>query len=151
MKLQIIVALTSLSVILVTASAEEANTYRLAVSLYQQCSDDTVGQRLAFKIREGLNQSTSMVAVDSYNDSVVRVSLVCLSPDIQDRGSVSKYSYQITLWNFKGYYDFALTHGVGTCGSQRVAECAEGIVAAIDSAVSELRVRLQEGSFKWPN
>lgn len=146
-----LLALAALSLSPLLMAAEDAKPSKLAVYLNQQCSDDSVGQRLAFRIKEELSTSTSMTAADSYDASVVQVSLVCLNPTIQESGSVSRYSYQVTLLNLKGFYDFALTHGVGACGGQRVAECAEGIVANIDQAVSELRVRIKNGSFKWPN
>lgn len=129
--------------------AADVEPARAKVNLYQQCSDDSVGQRLAFKVKEGLNRSTTMSAVDSYGESAVMVSLVCVSPDAKDRGNYSVYSYQVTLRNFEGFYDFALTHGVGTCGTQRVDDCAESIVATVDSAVSGVRAKIRDGSFKW--
>ena len=61
---------------------------------------------------------------------------------------VSRYSYAITLLNSKSYYDFQLTHGVGTCGTQRVDECSENLVAGIDKAIGKLISRIKDGSFK---
>lgn len=146
-----ILAITAFLIISVETWGADASSSRVNINLYQQCNEDSVGQRLAFKIKEGLNGSTSMVAVDRYNEAVIHISLVCITPNNQDRGFFSKYSYQITATNFQGYYDFALTHGVGTCGTQRVPECAEGIVATVDSAISELRIKIKDGTFKWPN
>ena len=131
----------------VTASAQEGKSY-LPVHLYSQCDNDSVGQRLAFKVREGLRRSSSMKVADSYGDSVIQMSLVCLDPSAGERGSVSRYSYSITFLNTKGYYDYQLTHGVGNCGTRRVDECADGLVADIDSEVGKLKQRIGDGSFK---
>ena len=150
MKLRVLLAIVTGATTSIAAWGDETPS-RVNVNLYQQCESDSVGQRLAFKIKEGLNRSTSMAAVDSYSEAAIHVSLVCLSPDPQERGSFSRYSYQITVTNFQGFYDFALTHGVGTCGTQRVSECADGIVANIDSEISEFRIKIKSGKFKWPN
>lgn len=149
--MRLLISAAALLVSSIAVGAEETKSSKIAVHLYQQCADDSVGQRLAFKIKEGLNASTSMRSVDGYDDAAMHLSLVCLSPDIQDRGTFSRYSYQITITNYQGFYDFALTHGVGTCGTQRVTECAEGIVATIDSTIADLRSKIKGGSFKWPN
>ncbi len=131
----------------VTASAQEGKSY-LPVHLFSQCDNDSVGQRLAYKVREGLRRSSSMKVADSYGDSVIQMSLVCLDPSAGESGSVSRYSYSITFLNTKGYYDYQLTHGVGTCGTRRVEECADGLVADIDSEVGKLKQRIGDGSFK---
>ncbi len=129
-----------------TTNAQESKSY-LPVHLFSQCDNDSVGQRIAYKIREGLRRSSSMKVADSYTESVVQMSLVCLSSS-GDNSSVSRYSYSITFLNTKGYYDYQLTHGVGYCGSQRVDECADGLVADIDSEVEKLKQRIGNGSFK---
>lgn len=142
--------LTAILGVVCGSSFAQEGSSRVAVHMQQQCADDVVGQRLAFKIREGLNASSSMKAVDEYGEALVEISLVCLRPDENANGSISRYSYQVTLINPKDHYDFALTHGVGSCGTQRVAECAEGIVATVDRTISELRARIKSGRFKWP-
>ena len=129
------------------ASPQEGKSY-LPVHLFSQCDNDTVGQRLAYKVREGLRRSSSMKVADSYSDSVIQMSLVCLDPSAGENGSVSRYSYSITFLNTKGYYDYQLTHGVGNCGTRRVDECADGLVADIDSEVGELKQRIGDGTFK---
>lgn len=144
------IAFFALMVWSAVSSAEDEGPSTVAVYVSEQCSGDTVGQRMSYHIREGLNRSTTMHAVDRYGDSLLRLSIVCLAPDSEDRGSVSKYSYQVTLINFEGYYDFALTHGVGVCGSNRTASCAEGLVADTSSELSKLRARIADKKFKWP-
>ena len=137
----------SLVAVAATATAQEGKSY-LPVHLFAQCNNDTVGQRMAYKIREGLRRSSSMKVADSYGDSVIQMSLVCLDPSTGESGTVSRYSYSITFLNTKGYYDYLLTHGVGNCGTRRVDECADGLVADIDSEVGALRKRIADGSFK---
>lgn len=129
------------------AMAQPAKSY-VPVHVYAQCANDRVGQRIAYKIREGLRQSSSMSVAENYVNSAVQMSLVCLDPSADDAGTISRYSYSITFLNHKGYYDYHLTHGVGTCGGRRVDECADGLVADIDDAVGRLRQRISDGSFK---
>ena len=129
-----------------TANAQEKSY--LPVHLFSQCDNDTVGQRVAYRVREGLRRSSSMKVADSYGDSVIQMSLVCLDPSAGDNGTVSRYSYSITFLNNKGHYDYQLTHGVGNCGTRRVDECADGLVADIDSEVGKLKQRIGDGSFK---
>lgn len=129
------------------ANAQERKTY-LPVHLYSQCDNDSVGQRLAYKVREGLRRSSSMKVADNYSESLIMMSLVCLDPSTGDNGTISRYSYSITFLNNKGYYDYQLTHGVGNCGTLRVDECADRLVAGIDSEVGKLKQRIADGSFK---
>ena len=129
-----------------TANAQEKSY--LPVHLFSQCDNDTVGQRVAYRVREGLRRSSSMKVADSYGDSVIQMSLVCLDPPQGESGVVSRYSYSITFLNTKGYYDYQLTHGVGNCGSSRVDECADSLVANIDKEVGELKSKISDGSFK---
>jgi len=119
------------------------------VYVRSQCSKDPVGERIAFKVREGLRRSSSMTSVDTYTDSVMQISIVCIDPDEDKVGSVSNYSYAITTLNTDGHYDFQITHGVGTCGTRRVDECAEGLVADIDSAISDAIRHVKDGTFKY--
>ena len=130
-----------------TANAQE-ETYYLPVHLFSQCDDDSVGQRIAYKVREGLRRSSSMTVADRYGDSVIQMSLVCLDPSAGENGTVSRYSYSITFLNSKGYYDYQLTHGVGNCGGRRVDECADGLVADIDCEIGKLKQRIGDGSVK---
>ncbi len=132
------------------ARAQDSKPTTAPVFVASQCSDDSVGERVAYYVREGINRSTTMRTVDRYVDSVIRLSLVCSPPVPRERGGRSAYSYQITLYNFDGYYDFALTHGVGVCGSDRVKSCADGLVATTSTELSALRARLADEKFEWP-
>jgi hypothetical protein len=129
---------------------EDASQLRPAVYVQPECAGDDVGQKIASQLREDIKASRSMTAVDTQPDSVIRLNLVCQPPDPSEKGLISRYSYQITLTNPKGLYDFAMSHGVGTCGSGRVTECAESLRGNLDKMISELRSALQSGVFKLP-
>ena len=134
--------------LIVAACGEAVAADPWAVYVRSQCSDDPVGERVAFKVREGLRRSSSMTSADTYRDSVVVITMVCMAPD-QDRGTISNYSYAITTKNTNGHYDYQITHGVGTCGTKRVDECAEGLVAAIDGAIRDAVQRVRDGTFRY--
>jgi len=130
------------------AAATEKEKYLLPVYVSADCDNDTVGQRLVYKIREALRRSASMKLADTYSESIVQSSIVCLSPKESDRGVITRYSHAVTFMNSKGTYDYQLTHGVGTCGSDRVDSCADTIVASIDSVIVEARAQISNGKFK---
>jgi len=134
-------------VFIVCSVALAQENKKLPINLSFQCDEDTVGLRVAYKIREGVRRSSSMRIADSYSDSLIQMSLVCLNPDTGESGNVSYYSYAITFVNRNGYYDYQLRHGVGTCGRLRVDECAGNIVATIDNEIDRLKQHIIDGSF----
>lgn len=113
-----------------------------------KCENDTVGQRLAYKVREGLRKSESMKLIETYQNSLIQLYLTCLDAEPNLRGIVSQYSYSITLFNSKGLYDFQLTSGVGKCGTDRVDPCAESLVAALDDQINSVISNIKNGDFK---
>lgn len=131
--------------VVTTATAKDDKSY---VYLHNQCDNDTVGQHIAYKVREGIRRSSSMTVADSYEGSAIQVSLICKAPSANDRGNISYFSYSIRLRNIKSYYDYHLTHGVVDCGANRVDQCADTLVAAIDNTIGELKGRIADGSFK---
>lgn len=135
----------SLLAVVTAATAKDDKSY---VYLYNQCDNDTVGQHIAYKVREGIRRSSSMTVADSYEGSAIQVSLICKAPSANDRGNISYFSYSIRLRNTKGYYDYYLTHGIVDCGANRVDQCADTLVAAIDNTIGELKERIADGSFK---
>lgn len=114
-----------------------------------QCENDPVAERIGYKIREGIRNSSSMTLVNTYSESVIQYSMVCLDPDAGTKGSITRYSYAVTTTNIDGHYDYLLTHGVQSCGTRRVDECAEGQVATIDSALSRALAHIENGTFRY--
>jgi len=135
------------SVLTITLSL---NTHAGPLAVYvpdNSCANDTVGHRIVYRVKEDLRRSTNMKAADQYQEAAITLRIVCLDPNPGQNGNSSQYSYSITLFNKSGYYDYFLTSGVGQCGSSRVSDCAESLMATIDSAVTELKTHLQDGSF----
>ena len=128
--------------------ASETAKYYVPVYVSAECENDSVGQRLVYKVREALRRSASMRVADTYAESIVQSSIVCLTPKEGERGVITRYSHAVTFINSKGTYDYQLTHGVGICGSDRVDNCADDLVASIDSAVVEVRGQISSGKFK---
>lgn len=121
---------------------------QIPVYLNAQCANDTVGQRIAYNIRERLRQSSSMKNVDSLDSSEISVSFLCASPDESVSGHLSTYAYAVKVANFKGPYDYHISLRSGRCGTNRVEECAELVVSDIDSDIVEVVRRMADGSFK---
>ena len=129
---------------------ENADNAKTPVYVQPECAGDELGQKIASRLHDDIRASGLMSAVDRRAASMVTLNLVCLPPDANERGLISHYSYQITLANPKGLYDFAMSHGVGTCGSQRVSECAASLLANLEKMISELRGAIQSGVLKPP-
>lgn len=101
----------------------------------EQCDDDPVGRRIAYRVREGIRASQAGVRLVGQSDhAVLRVSIVCITPKREDAGVVSTYSWMITAANYEcgPYGRMYLAHGVQICGADRVAGCAENLLAALD-------------------
>lgn len=94
-------------------------------------SDDVIGQRLVYQVKEGIRKSSLMRYQESTANAVVVVHIVTMPGAT---GSSTVYSAAWTMGSEMWFYD----HVVGVCGTDRVATCAEGLVAKTDA----LRERL---------
>ncbi len=121
-----------------------------AVNVYAQCDEDSVGNRVAYFVRESIRKSSAYRLVDEYVKAGYQISIVCSKPDSSEIGVRSIFSYSYVALNFrpKGYYDYHINHGVYRCGSSRVESCAQDIVASFDQAVSDMRARIVRGEFE---
>lgn len=131
------------------APAYPAAPASVPVYIQEQCAGDSVGRRIVYFVKEGIAKSSTMSIEDEYTKSVVQFRLVCLEPDRGDEGNITRYAYAITALNVKGHYDFYITHGVGTCGSKRVSECAESLIVSLADAIEDLRDKLKNGKFEY--
>jgi len=100
-------------------------------------SKDIVGSRLAYKIKENIRKSSGMQLVPAENESVIQIRMVTLDPG--NNGNSTVYSVvwtitQLTNLSAKLYW----TSSVGTCGSNRVDEVSESLVAQTDDIIDEL-------------
>lgn len=102
-------------------------------------AEDSVGSRLAFAIKEGIRRSAGLSLADREDDGLIGVRIVTLDPD-EDRGNRTIYS---VVWTVKTLHDtpvtMYLTNSVGICGSNRVAACADNLVADTDARATQVR------------
>lgn len=98
-------------------------------------SEDLVGQRLVYFLKGNIRQSSSLAL--SYNDQEARlqVQIVTIDKDSSSPGYSTVYSMGVPTETIFPYY---LTSNVGYCGTQRVQESAEGLVADISKSADGL-------------
>lgn len=92
---------------------------------------ETVGSRLAFAVKERIRTSAGFKLVSQREDALFRMSMVTLD---DKNGYSTVYSVVFSAWQPQTGTWTYLDNIVGTCGSSRIAECAEGLVADADSA-----------------
>jgi len=123
-----------------TSFAAHAESTSLKVSI-AATADDLVGGRLVYAIKEGVRRSAGMQLVNRVQDGLIQVKIVTLDPD-KDNKSGSRTIYSV-VWTLQTFHNppvtMYLTNSVGFCGSARVAQCADGLVADTDAQVSEVR------------
>lgn len=105
---------------------------------------DPVGQRLVFAVKERIRSSKSLAM--SFDSKVARmqVNVVTLDQNREQPGNSSSYAV-VVLWNNPAdLLPYYLTHFVGYCGSAKVNECADGVVATISEQADELTRLAQE-------
>ena len=91
-------------------------------------TNDTVGKRLVYKIKEGINRSSTMHV--TYKEEVgLGLHIVTLEGDRNNPGNYAMYSVTWTWINPEQFLPFYLNSLVGACGTKRVDEVAESIVA----------------------
>lgn len=107
-------------------------------------ADDTVGNRLVYAIKERIRRSAAMEYVDRPQDGIIGVEIVTLNPD---RAEDSRRTIYSIVWTTKTFHDtpvtMFLTNSVGICGSSRIQECADDLVADTDKQVTKVRTWIQ--------
>ena len=105
----------------------------------EDSAKDMVGSRLVFSIRERIRQSAGFKLVSG--GALFKASIVTLDPNESSAtaGYSTVYSVVFTAWQPQTDTWIYLSNYVGTCGSLRVAECADGIVADADKAADTAR------------
>ena len=103
---------------------------------------DSVGHRFTYSIREGIRRSAGLSLADREQDGFIRVYIVTLDPDANTASSGNRTIYSV-VWTMRTLHDtpvtMYLTNSVGVCGSQRVSQSADDIVAKTDNWASEIR------------
>lgn len=103
-------------------------------------SNDMVGQRFVYFVKEDIRSSSSLTLTI---DSTLRMQLliVTLDQNPTSPGNSTAYSVVLTLVNPQQPFPFYLNQYVGYCGSSRVKECAQDIVAnTADEAEQVIRL-----------
>lgn len=132
------------------AVARAQSTPKLSVSV-SHSGEDSVGERLAFHIREAIRASNAYELVTGPS-ALFRISLVTLNPDRESSGNRTAASYVVSMRNTNPFreqhpetwYPIFMTSGVVTSGSARVKETAEELLATLDSEVEEYRSEAQK-------
>lgn len=97
---------------------------------------ESVGGRLTFAIKERIRTSSAFTLVSARQDALFRISLVTLD---DKSGYSTVYSVVFSAWQPETGTWTYLNNIVGTCGSNRLAECADSLVADADKAAEEPR------------
>ena len=106
---------------------------------------DPVGERLVYANKEGIRRSSGMQVVDRVQDGLIRVNIVTLDPDKSD-SSGNRTIYSV-VWTAQTFHEIPvtmyLTNSVGICGSSRVSQCADGLIANTDEQATNVRGWIQ--------
>jgi hypothetical protein len=105
---------------------------------------DAVGARLVYAIKENIRGSYSLtLSIDQAKPRLL-VDVLTLDQDPAHPGNASAYSVVI-LWSDPAQVlPCYLNQNVGICGSNRVDECAENLVARISEQSDNLHKTLQQ-------
>lgn len=109
----------------------------------QATSNDNVGQRLVYFLKEDIRQSPSMKLAPESKALRLQVKLVTLDPTSNKLGYATVYSVVFTVTGPAGGLPYYLNQFVGQCGTTRVQECAQDLLVqtskASDAIVSLLK------------
>jgi hypothetical protein len=107
---------------------------------------DPVGRQLAFELREALRRSAGLTLAERPKDARIFTRIVTLDPlDGSSSGYSTVYSAVITFQTFHDTpIEMYLTNYVGTCGRNRVSNCAQSLLAGIDEQASSIRALLRD-------
>ena len=99
---------------------------------------DMVGQRLVYYLKEGIRSSSSLGISFDQKKVRMQVNVVTLDQSQTYPGYSTVYSVVI-LWNNPAQpFPFYLNQYVGYCGSDRIHECADGLVANVSEQADDV-------------
>jgi hypothetical protein len=116
--------------------AQATNVYVVARS------EDEVGTRFVFVLKEAIRRSAAFRLVDRQADTVLTLHLVTMETPSESRGSATSYS---VTWTFRTSHETKtpisvyMASTVGSCGRSRVEECAHGVLADTDQQATKAR------------
>jgi hypothetical protein len=98
-------------------------------------ADDNVGSRLVYSVKEKIRASQNMELVLLQENAAYSVVIVTMDPTTPEMGYSTIYSVVFTIKAIDSEIQYYWSSNVGTCGSQVIDGCAEGIVAALDKVI----------------
>lgn len=122
--------------LLATSMAATAQVPRMPVEV-SATTPDMVGQRFVYFIKQDIN-SSSTLSLTLNNDLRMQLLIVTLDQDPLRPGNSTAYSVVLTWMNPKQPFPFYLDQYVGYCGSSRVRECAQDIVANTSNEAEQI-------------
>ncbi len=102
---------------------------KVPISITVQSANDQIVERVAYEFKEAIRRSASMRLVQPGREVLIHLMLVAVPPVPN-----SYASYSIT-WILRGPekgLNYYITSSAATCGTMKVKECAESLVAATD-------------------
>jgi hypothetical protein len=111
-----------------------------------ESADDTVGSRLVYAVKEKIRSSSSLEI--TFDKTIYRMQARFVTLDGNDSGGRSTtYSMVLTFAKGDEGLPLYLDQITGVCGSSRVQECADGLVADI-SKTSDFIISATQNSNK---
>ena len=103
-----------------------------------ETSEDSVGQRLTYNLKEQIRESRGLQIARDLQSQRMQFRIVTLDQNPSSPGNSTVYS-AVTLWaNPNVALPVFLDQQVGYCGSNRVDECAEALVASISKQADQI-------------
>lgn len=116
--------------------AQEHSIVKVPIEV-DSLSDDSVGERLAFQLRERIRQSTGY-SLTSANEPHMVLVLRTMDRDCLGKNKSTIYSI---VWTFKkdSVIRFYVDSAIGLAGDDVIEKAAEGIIARTDSMMESAR------------
>jgi hypothetical protein len=127
--------------LLTIAAVCAAQTVRRVPVDVAHSGKDSVGQRIAFELREGIRGSQSMrlAAANEANPRIV-VNLVSIDGNDDSPGNSTNLAFVVAYDSSElAFLGLLITASVQTCGTRRTQECARTLLSDIDAALEQMK------------
>lgn len=94
-------------------------------------SDDTVGKRLVYRIKEDIRRSATFEITSNIKLPRLKLKFVTIDPSSGSSGISTVYSF-VMLASGVYFDDIYITSGVGICGLNKTKDAAQNMMADID-------------------
>lgn len=120
---------------------------QMPVHISAQTSDDLVGNRMVFALKEKIRRSAGMSLVDKEGSGVLTLRITTLDPDRKNKDSGNQTIYSVA-WTVESFHNPPMTiylnSNVGLCGANRVQECADDFAADADKRATIIKKLLEK-------